>query len=392
MDENDIIVDPISPSELDLVGNSIIDVDTSYPFENVVHVKQYDTVRVVECHLYTSGVKWYVPSSNIYCMVSYKKSDHIGGFYDVTENNVIAVTVDGQDRSIIYLTLDAQIMRTPSTLEYPTFVEAVFYETIRGDRLSSFSFKVEVEEASVREVDLASNPYFNVLAQQIRAVLDIDAAMTNISATVTYLNPAADPVVAVVRDGDDYVFHFGLPKTALIETSATKLAPNATPTATITGGQTVGSNYHIDFGIPSMPAITAQAHGIPEGQQPYVVVTGGQTAGQAYDIDFNIPYASTPEVQTITYAYALSTNGQLPPSSADAWKSSISELGGQDALKGKFLWSRSIIKWSNSENRSINYTVAYNGQDATGTVVSVNGRDGAVTVDLNDFFDFVSVI
>lgn len=391
MDEE--ILEPIDPSELELKGITVIDVDMTIPFQSVVHCKQYDTVRVVEAHLLNDGVKWYVPEDNVYMMVSYRKSDTIGGFYDITENNITAVTVDGTDRSIVYITLDAQIMRTPSTLLYPTRVEMVLYDKISGNRLSSFSFGVEVEEASVREVDLASNPYFNVLAQQIRAVLDTDAAMADIHcAPAQYLAPRADPVVSVVREGDTYTFYFGLPKTVAIETSATKLAPDATPTAVITGGQTAGSNYHIDFGIPSMPAITAQAHGIPEGQQPYVVITGGQTAGQAYDIDFNIPYASTPEVQTITYAYALSTNGQLPPASADAWKSSISELGGQDALKGKFLWSRSIIKWSNSESRSINYAVAYNGMDATGTVVSVNGRDGAVTVDLNDFFNFVSVI
>lgn len=365
-----------------------IDLDINEPGVTVVHAKQYDTVRQVKAHLFYNGVKWLVPSSNYVAVVGFKKADRIGGFYDETEDGRTAITVDNSDRSIIYILLDRNMVTTPGNVS----TEITFYDSITKGRLSTFSFIAQIEEATVTELDLTSSPYFNILSEEIKAVLEADAAMQDIHATSTYLAPISDPVVAVVRDGTSYVFHFGLPKTAAIETSATKLAPNATPTAVISGGQSVGSNYSINFGIPSMPAITAQAHGIPEGSTPDVVVTGGETVGEPYDLDFKIPYASTPEVQTITYAYALSTNSQLPPSSSDAWKPDISSLGGQDALKGKFLWSRSIIKWSNSENRSTNYTVAYNGMDATGTVVSVNGRDGAVTVDLNDFFDFVSVI
>ena len=130
---------------------SVIDLDTSQPYIAVVHGKQYDTVRQVEAHLYFSGVKWYVPASNIYSIVSYRKSNRIGGFYDMTEAGVYAITVDGDDRSIIYIALDRQVLTTPGDVQ----VEITFYDTITNGRLSGFAFTVSVEEAAVQELVIA---------------------------------------------------------------------------------------------------------------------------------------------------------------------------------------------------------------------------------------------
>ena len=449
---------------MSLEAISIIDLDTSQPFMSVVHGKQYDTVRMVEAHLYFSGVKWYVPEDNIYALVSYRKSDNIGGFYDITESGQIAVSVKADDRSVIFIALDAQILRTPGEVK----VETVFYDTITAGRLSSFSFIVDVEEASVREVDLASNPYFNALAEQIRAVLEAEAKLTGLEAVAETLAPGDEATVTVeggTSAEDPYVFHLGIPSMPGMTISASKLAPDATPTATIsggtqpgeafaialgipsmpgmivsksklapdaeptvqiTGGQQPGQAYNIAFGIPSMPGITVSvsklapgvnptvqitggtqpgedyniAFGIPcmpgitvsasrvaAGANPTVQITGGQQPGQAYNIAFGIPDATQPTPISFEYAYALSISGTTPPDSG--WRETPSFS--LDERKGKLLWSRTITNWSNG-NTSTEYLVAYNGADASGAVVSVNGRDGMVNLTLADVFEYAGRI
>lgn len=366
---------------------SIIDLDTSQPFVSTVHAMQYDTVRTVEAHLYFSGVKWYVPSSNIYKMVSYRKTDRIGGFYDLTEQGVTAVTVDENDRSVIYISIDRNVVTTPGEVQ----VETVFMNTITGSRLSSFSFIVDVEEVSVTETNLANNPNFYILAEKIDSVLNIDKALSDITATASKLAPNATPSVNVIGgpDGTSYNFAFAIPSMPGLTATATRLAPNAVPTAYVTGGNYAGQNFNINLGIPSMPAMTATVKSLPEGTPPTVSVTGGSAAGQAYNVQFGIPYASSPTVNQILYAYAVSESGTTPPESG--WQSTITALGGQDALKGKFLWSRAIANWS-SGGQSINYAAAYNGMDATGAVVSINGRDGVVNLRMSDIFTLVGQI
>ena len=73
-----------------------------------------------------------------------------------------------------------------------------------------------------------------------------------------------------------------------------------------------------------------------------------------------------------SYAYAISENGTTPPESG--WVEHISD---PDAARGKYAWTRSTILWENGET-TILYSSAYNGTDAVGAVISVNGRDGAV--------------
>lgn len=290
---------------------SVIDLDTSQPYIAVVHGKQYDTVRTVEAHLFFSGVKWYVPANNIYFMVSYRKSNRIGGFYDMTESGVYAITVDGDDRSVIYIALDRQVLTTPGDVQ----VEITFYDTITNGRLSGFAFTVAVEEAAVQELDLSDNPSFSILAEQIQAVLEADEHLTGITA------------------------------------SATKLAPNATPTANVTGG-TGDTPYNIAFGIPSMPAITASASKRDSTQNPTVTVSGGQTAGQAYNLAFGIPQGNGIDSTAISYGTSFSET-VLPTT----WVDSATSLRIPD---GAIAWTKVIINYEDSTSATY-YTKALQG-------------------------------
>lgn len=215
-----------------------INIDVNQPGLEVVHAKQYDTVRKVKAHLFYNGTKWLVPSSNYEAVVAFKKADRIGGFYDATEDGEHAVSVDANDRSTVTIILDRNTVTTVGNVT----VEITFYDTITNGRLSTFSFILQVESASLTELDLASNPYFNVLAADISAVLQAEQQMVGLTAT------------------------------------ASKLAPSSDPTVTVTGGMGTGNPYNLAFGIPEGVKGDKGDKSIPtSATYAYAVSTSGST-------------------------------------------------------------------------------------------------------------------
>lgn len=185
-----------------------INLDISQPGLSVVHAKQYDTLRKVKVHLFDSGIWWMAPEQNYVAVVAYKKADRVGGFYDHTEEGELAVSVDGTNRSIAYIALDRQTLTTSGNVN----VELTFYDSITTGRLSTFSFVVDVEAASLDELDLQSNPYFNVLADDIAAVLQAEANMTGVTASaVSVTGGVADVDVTGGQGGTPYNFEFEIP-------------------------------------------------------------------------------------------------------------------------------------------------------------------------------------
>ena len=301
-----------------------INIDINQPGLEVVHAKQYDTVRKVKAHLFYNGVKWLVPSSNYLAVVAFKKADRIGGFYDVTEDGENAVSVDSNDRSIVTLILDRNTVTTVGNVT----VEITFYDSISSGRLSTFSFILQVEEASLTELDLASNPYFNVLSEDINAVLEAEQQLTGLTA------------------------------------SASKIAPGATPTVEVTGGMGTGTPYNMDFGIPTFAGITASASGLAAGATPTATVSGGTSGTSKFNIAFGIPKGDKGDKPIPTgtaYAYANSTSGTTVPSSG--WSSTPSPQNGQ------YLWSRATTTWDNS-GQSVAYGVSYIGVNGNGSTAA----------------------
>lgn len=302
-----------------------INLDINQPGLEVVHAKQYDTVRKVKAHLFYNGVKWLVPTSNYVAVVAYKKSDRIGGFYDHTEDGVLAVSVNSSDRSIVTIILDRNTVTTVGNVS----VEITFYDTMNHGRLSTFSFILQVESASLTELDMASNPYFNVLSDDIKAVLNAEANLTGLTA------------------------------------SATKVAPGASDLKpTVTGGQGTGNPYNIDFKIPTFAGITVSASGLDAGTNPTATISGGTSGTSKYAIAFGIPKGDKgdkPIPSSTAYAYAVSESSTTVPSSG--WIST------PEPQKGKYLWSRAIITWDGG-GTSTTYAVAYIGVDGDGSTAS----------------------
>ena len=194
-----------------LQETTAIYLDIGEPGVVIVPAKQYDTLRNVRAYLFDHGTRWEVPSSNFVAVVGYKKSDRIGGFYDQTESGMQAVSVNSQDRSVIDIKIDRNMLTTPGNVS----TEITFYDSISSGRLSTFSFIVNVEAAALSELDLSSNPYFQILADDITAVLQARDSMTGLTASATTLNPGSS-ASATVSGGtgtdDPYHIAFGIPK------------------------------------------------------------------------------------------------------------------------------------------------------------------------------------
>lgn len=305
-----------------------INLDVNQPVLEVVHAKQYDTVRKVKAHLFYNGVKWPVPTSSFVAVVAFKKSDRVGGFYDHTEDGIQAVEV-GSDRSIITILLDRNTVTTVGNVR----VEITFYDTSTSAnaRLSTFAFILQVESASLTELDLASNPYFNILSEDIKAVLRAEQNLTGLTA------------------------------------SATKVAPGASDlNPTVTGGQGDGVPYNIDFKIPTFAGInsTPTVNTLPAGSSATASVSGGTSGTQKYSFTFGIPKGDKgdkPTPSSVAYAYANSTSATTVPSSG--WSTT------PNPVQGKYLWCRATTTWD-SGGTSITYAVAYIAMDGTGSTAA----------------------
>lgn len=155
---------------LDLLTTIELDMQNPYSSSSIVHVNQYDTAGRIKAQLLNGGVKWQVPQG-AKPVVMFKKTDNIGGFYDVTELNpsTAAVTVDGSDSSIIYITLDQQTTTTATPTGQYVNMQVAFYQN--SARLSTFAFHMQVAESVVTSGDIHSNWLFNILSQEIAQIL-----------------------------------------------------------------------------------------------------------------------------------------------------------------------------------------------------------------------------
>lgn len=139
---------------LDII--STINLDLKRPNTETVYAVQYDTAGRIKAQLTNDGEAWHVPTS-AGGMVSFRKSDNIGGFYDTTELGEVAVSVDENDDSVIYIALDAQTTITATPLDHPVQMQINFYNS-QGKRLSTFAFYLRVQASVLFDGDQDERP------------------------------------------------------------------------------------------------------------------------------------------------------------------------------------------------------------------------------------------
>ena len=162
---------------------SSINLDMKSPNTEVVYGVQYDSAGIIKAQLLNNGTKWTVPNG-AKAIVSFKKTDNIGGFYDTTEAGTAAIAYDS-DRSIIYIDLDVQTMTTPGKVN----MEVNFYQDHR--RISTFAFYLMVQKGTVQAADATSSAVFRILSDEIGSI-----------AGAAYL---AETVLEEARDAADEV-------------------------------------------------------------------------------------------------------------------------------------------------------------------------------------------
>lgn len=158
-----------------------ITLDMTRPNGAVMWAKQNDRLsRKVVAQLTSGGVAWEAPtSSTISAILRYRKPDGTAGFYDTDEAGNPAVVLDG---STATLTLVNQALTVPGVVEY----ELNFYNNAR--RLTSFSFKVNVERSAIDDSTIVSSNYFNALTAAIADAQDAIEDATTILTTSHFPN------------------------------------------------------------------------------------------------------------------------------------------------------------------------------------------------------------
>lgn len=132
-------------------------------FSTVYAVQDDQLARWIHADLTDGGNAWTPPSGTV-MTIRYFKPDGTAGLYDTLENGNSAYLISG---SSVDFGLAAQCL----TVAGVVLMEISFYNS-SAERLSSFSFRLQVEKSPISDAELESNDYFNILAQQIAGVLN----------------------------------------------------------------------------------------------------------------------------------------------------------------------------------------------------------------------------
>jgi len=109
------------------------------------------------------GASGWTPPQGALATVRFSKPDGTSGFYDTDETGATAVTWTG---NVATITLAEQAL----TCAGDVLVQLNFY-TATEERLSTFSWKIQVEENALTDDDIVSSDYFNILSAQIAEIM-----------------------------------------------------------------------------------------------------------------------------------------------------------------------------------------------------------------------------
>ena len=129
-----------------------------------VHAKQNDQLtRYIKAYLYDGGVPFEPPPGTL-AMFRAKKPDGTECFYDTNEKGEPAIVIEG---NTVTVELAHQVLTRAGKVD----AEINLY-TAQEERLTSFSFVVQVERSALPDEEILSSDYYNILAKQIAQTLD----------------------------------------------------------------------------------------------------------------------------------------------------------------------------------------------------------------------------
>lgn len=143
-----------------------LNLNLQYPnYATTMHAVQNDKLtRKVTAILY-DGSTPFIPDQDALGMVRFHKPDDTNGFYDVDENGNTAVTWEG---NIVTISLAEQALACAGIV----LCQIQFY-TESGQRLTTFTWKIDVQECAISDEEFMSTDYYSVLSAQISAAMSI---------------------------------------------------------------------------------------------------------------------------------------------------------------------------------------------------------------------------
>lgn len=130
----------------------------------IIYAKQNDSqIRFIAASLFANGQPFSVPDG-VVAMFRAGKPDGTACFYDSNETGTPAITIEG---NLVTVELAEQVLTAPGNVQ----AEINFY-TSGGEKLTSFSFAIQVEKSVLTDQEIVSSDYYNVLTAQIKAAQD----------------------------------------------------------------------------------------------------------------------------------------------------------------------------------------------------------------------------
>ena len=174
-----------------MTSTTVLNLNLQRPNYSVaMHAVQYDKMsRKITARLY-DGDTPFTPSNSADGVVRCHKADGTVCFYDVLEDeSTPAVTWSG---NVATIWLAEQALTCAGNM----LCQVQFYTGT--ERLTTFTFIVDVQQSAVTDADIVSTDYYSVLTVQIAAIMDV---VENMPAPATTL-PLMDGVATIGTRGE----------------------------------------------------------------------------------------------------------------------------------------------------------------------------------------------
>ena len=143
-----------------------LNLNLKYPnYATTMHAVQNDKLTRKVVAMLFDGSTPFVPDAEALGIVRFHKPDDTFGFYDVDEAGNTAVTWEG---NVATISLAEQALACPGIV----LCQIQFY-TESGQRLTTFTWKIDVQECAMTDDQILSTDYYSVLTAQISAAMSI---------------------------------------------------------------------------------------------------------------------------------------------------------------------------------------------------------------------------
>ena len=143
-----------------------LNLNLQYPnYATTMHAVQNDKLSRKVVAAMFDGSTPFVPDQDALAMVRFHKPDNTNGFYDIDEDGNDAVT---WSENVATISLAEQALTCAGIV----LCQVQFY-TQEGQRLTTFTWRIDVQECAMTDEEFMSTDYYSVLSAQISAAMSI---------------------------------------------------------------------------------------------------------------------------------------------------------------------------------------------------------------------------